>query len=349
MFLLNKSEYISFPNLTDGGVEFKIGQVAFSLFGIDVYWYGIILTSAVILGITYGVKFAKRAGLSGDSVFDMAFWGVLSGIIGARLYYVIFSPGRFSLFGIFDLRGGGLAVYGSLIGALIGGLLAARAKKVKFLPLADLIGIGFLIGHYVGRWGNFFNQEAFGAPTAENLPWGMTGSIISTDVEVVLKQRELLNSGIALVHPCFLYESLWCLIGFVLLHFYMKKLKSFDGEIFLLYIVWYGSGRAWIESLRTDSLMAGGLRVSQVVAVSSAAFALGLFVFFKQKLTAKKGYVMYRDTDDSKHQIQESEYKNKLVKEKGKAKSAFFKTRRELNEPFAQNIIDKPYNKEEDS
>ncbi|MCL1903614.1 MAG: prolipoprotein diacylglyceryl transferase [Oscillospiraceae bacterium] len=322
---------IEFPNLFSG-ISIDISRRAFSLFGLEVYWYGIIITAAVVLGIAYGVKLADRAGILSDDVFEIAFWGVLCGVIGARTYYVIFSPSKMSLAtAIFGIRDGGLAVYGGLIGAVLGGFIAARIKRVKFLPLSDLIGLGFLIGHCVGRWGNFFNQEAYGAATAGNLPWGMTGDKIMSDLALI---------GVdpfALVHPCFLYESIWCLLGFISLHLYAKKLRSFDGEVFLLYLVWYGSGRAWIESLRADSLMAGGVRVSQVLAVLSAVFALGLFLYLKTTLP-KKNYVMYKDTEESRQLINENKTRIKLEKEKEKAKDSLRKTKRELTDPFDDTV-----------
>ena len=324
---------IEFPNLFSG-VAFHVDSAAFAVFGFKVYWYGIIITAAVVLGIAYGVKFAGRAGILADDVFEIAFWGVLCGVIGARTYYVIFSPTKISLSdAVFGIRDGGLAIYGGLIGAVLGGFIAAKVKKTKFPPLADLIGIGFLIGHSIGRWGNFFNQEAYGAATAGNLPWGMSGDKI---------MAELAQSGTdinALVHPCFLYESMWCLIGLIVLHFYMRKFKSFDGEIFLLYLVWYGSGRAFIESLRADSLMVGGLRISQVLAVSSAALALGLFLYFKTALP-KKNYVMYKDTEESRLLMRERHAKSNFEKEKEKAKDSFRETKRALTDPFAENIVD---------
>jgi len=359
---------IDFPNLFSG-ISLPIGPVAFRLFGLEVYWYGIIITAAVVLGIAYAIKFAWRAGLLPDNVFEIAFWGVLGGVIGARAYYVIFwnlNPETFPnytfLTAITGIRDGGLAIYGGLIGSLIAVLIATKFIKVKVAPFADLIGLGFLIGHCIGRWGNFFNQEAFGSPTAGNLPWGMTGDVISHSPPVIEAQRELGITGLALVHPCFLYESLWCLIGFVLLHFYLKRAstekitdstnsefkfkwfrKTFDGEIFLLYIVWYGMGRAMIEALRLDSLMLGSLRVSQVLAIASAVFALGALIYFKKMFAAKIAngdYILFKDTEESKVAVEEYLKKVKVDKEKEEAKSEFKKAHRELNDPFAESIID---------
>ncbi|MCL1866107.1 MAG: prolipoprotein diacylglyceryl transferase [Oscillospiraceae bacterium] len=332
---------IEFPNLFGDGIIISAGRVAFTLpiVGLEVYWYGVIITTAVALGILYGINRASKVGLLPDNVFEIAFWGVITGVVGARAYYVLFNGGGMSLQdAVTGIRGGGLAIYGGLIGAVAGGGIAARVKKVKFAPLADLIGLGFLIGHSIGRWGNFFNQEAFGAPTASSLPWGMTGNLIRADSQVAAMQRSLGNSGYALVHPCFLYESLWCLVGFVVLHFYMKR-RSFDGEVFLLYVVWYGTGRAFIESLRTDSLMAGGLRVSQVLAIVSAVAALGLFVYFKVKVK-NSGKALFKDTDASREAVAAYDYKIRLEKEKIAAKNEIVKHQREMTDPFRDDEED---------
>ncbi|MDR0197503.1 MAG: prolipoprotein diacylglyceryl transferase [Oscillospiraceae bacterium] len=337
--------YIEFPNIISGDIPIR--RTAFRIFGADVYWYGIIITAAVVLGVLYALKHARSVGVLPDNVFDVAFWGTIGGIVGARVYYVIFwnlnpeNTYKYTLStAITGIRGGGLAIYGGLIGAVLAGLLAARIIKIKFLPVTDLIGLGFLIGHCVGRWGNFVNQEAFGAATAGNLPWGMTGRPYIA--EFIREQQSLgvvADSGEILVHPCFLYESLWCFIGFLCIHFYMKKLKSFDGEVFLLYVVWYGSGRTVIESLRTDSLMVGGLRVSQVLAAASAVFALILFVYFKKTLNKTSGYVMYKNSGESRAAVEKYDYRAKLEKEKGRAKQTLRRFRRDTEAPRAQSIL----------
>ena len=189
----------------------------------------------------------------------------------------------------------------------------------------DVGGLGLLIGQCIGRWGNFVNQEAYGAPTAGSLPWGMTGTTIINDPVVIAKQAELDAAGnglFALVHPCFLYESLWCLIGFIALHFYSKKLKTFDGEIFLLYIIWYGLGRFWIEALRTDSLFIGPFKVSQIVAGGCVIVGLALFILGKIFKTKKRGYVMYKDSEACKEKNEAYYARQKMLEEKAKAKKA---------------------------
>ncbi len=325
--VMAQAERIEFPNLFSG--SFAIGRVAFTLFGIDIYWYGIIIALGVILGFTYALKSAKKFGLIADHVFDVAFVAIIFGFIGARAYYCIFID---SSINFFDLRHGGLAIYGGIILAAIAAAVACVIRKVKLPALLDLGGLGLLIGQAIGRWGNFVNQEAYGEPTAGTLPWGMTGTSIIVDPQVVEMQNKLDAAGegvYALVHPCFLYESLWCILGFVILHIYSRKLRSFDGEVFLLYAMWYGLGRFFIEGLRTDSLMIGDFRVSQLVAAGSFAIALVLFITGKIKLTKKNGYVIYCNTDASKEHIEAYEKHQLMLEEKAKAKKAMKKAEQE--------------------
>ena len=288
---VNEVPRIEFPNLFDKSII--VNRVAFNLFGIDIYWYGVIIAVGVILAFIYAMHKCKQFGLIPDHVFDVAFVAIIFGFIGARAYYCIFIDTDINFF---DLRHGGLAIYG--------GIIAAAA---------------------IGRWGNFVNQEAYGAPTAGSLPWGMTGTTIINDPVVVAKQAELDAAGnglFALVHPCFLYESLWCLIGFIALHFYSKKLKTFDGEIFLLYIIWYGLGRFWIEALRTDSLFIGPFKVSQIVAGGCVIVGLALFILGKIFKTKKRGYVMYKDSEACKEKNEAYYARQKMLEEKAKAKKA---------------------------
>ncbi len=318
--VMSEGDKIEFPNLWNGSLA--INRVAFSIFGIDVYWYGILIALGVILAFIYAMKRCKQFGLISDYVFDVVFVAIIAGFIGARAYYCIFIDANINFF---NLREGGLAIYGGVILAAVAAAIMCVIRKVNLPALFDLGGLGLLIGQCIGRWGNFVNQEAYGAPTAGNLPWGMTGTIIIEAPEVVAKQNELYAQGsdlYALVHPCFLYESLWCLIGFLFLHFYSKKLRTFDGEIFLLYVLWYGAGRAWIEGLRTDSLYIGDIRVSQLVAIVSAAVALVLFIYCKIRKRAKNGYVMYKDSELCAERFAEYDHKMMVMREKEKAKKA---------------------------
>lgn len=272
---------IEFPNLFDGlSINYFRG---FEIFGIPIYWYGVIITLGAILAYIYAHIRNKQFGVENERMFDVVFAALIGGFIGARAYYCIFATlqGRYQytfITAITEIRDGGLAIYGGIIGAFIVGFIMCKVRKVHIPAMFDLAALGLLIGQGIGRWGNFINQEAFGAVADENYLFGMTGSIIS--------QYDFVEAG-QLVHPCFLYESLWCLLGFVGLHFYSKKLRSYDGEIFLLYVAWYGLGRTFIEGMRTDSLMAGELRISQVIAAVSFITALVLFIVFKV-LTEKK-------------------------------------------------------------
>lgn len=317
---VNEVPRVQFPNLFDKSII--VNRVAFSLFGIDIYWYGVIIAIGVILAFFYAMKKCKQFGLIPDHVFDVAFIAIIAGFIGARAYYCIFIDTDINFF---DLRHGGLAIYGGIIAAAIAAAITCVIHKVNLPAMFDVGGLGLLIGQCIGRWGNFFNQEAYGAPTAGSLPWGMTGTIITNDPVVIAKQEELYAAGSglhALVHPCFLYESLWCLIGFVALHFYSKKLKSFDGEIFLLYISWYGLGRFWIEALRTDSLFIGDFKVSQLVAAACVVVGLALFILFKLTKTKNKGYIMYKDSIACKEKNEAYYARQKMLEEKAKAKKA---------------------------
>ena len=283
---------LTFPNLF-GGITLSYYQ-GFELFGIKIYWYGVLITLGVILAYLYAMYRAKDFGLNKDRMFDVVFVALIGGFLGARIYYCVFqtldpnSGMSFDFITTFTtIRDGGLAIYGGIIGGFLCGFIACRVRKVNFRAMADLAAMGFLIGQCIGRWGNFINQEAFGAACSPDWIFGMT----STDII----RRSGFDAG-TLVHPCFLYESVWCLVGFVALHFYSKKLRTFDGEIALLYAAWYGLGRAWIEGLRTDSLMIGQFRVSQLVAAASFIVGTALVIVFKI-LTEKKQIPLYVNSD----------------------------------------------------
>lgn len=226
---------VSFPGL---GIDLTIDRVAFTIGSFSVYWYGILIASGLLLAIIYAYFNASRFNVDRDKLFDCVIVGIITSIIGARLYYVAFRWDYYSehLNEIFSIHNGGIAIYGSIIGAIIGGLTVAKIKKMKFLPILDLTMIGFLIGQAIGRWGNFFNQEAFGTPT-----------------DSLFRMISEGTNNIA-VHPCFLYESVWCLLSFVFLHIFSKKFQKYHGQIFYLYLVLYGFERMIVEGLRTDSL-----------------------------------------------------------------------------------------------
>ena len=296
--------FVSFPKL---GIEFKVNRVAFEIFGFEMHWYAIIIAIGMLLALFYCFSVMKKFGINSDRATDVVFVGLIGGILGARAYYILFDN-ELTFADFFDIRGGGLAIYGGVIGAFLCAFITAKIRKVRFAPFADVAAIGFAIGQSIGRWGNLINQEAFGGPT--NLPWGMTGNIIELSV------GDVYSSSYTMVHPCFLYESLWCAIGFVILHFLSKK-RKFDGQIFLTYIAWYGLGRFFIEGLRTDSLMFGRLRVSQVLAGLCVIVSVILIISNFQKIK-RSGIpaVLYVDTEESKKLIAEEEAKENTKKNK---------------------------------
>lgn len=308
--VLEKNQVV-FPRL---GLDFSISDTAFTIFGLEIKWYGLLITIGMLLAMIYGFSQMKKYGVDPDRAMDAVIGGVLGGLVGARVYYVIMSWDSYAgdWKSIFNIRNGGLAIYGGIIGALIVGGIVAKIRKVKLLPLFDVVGIGFLLGQGVGRWGNFTNQEAFGCNTRSL--FGMSSGKIQ---QWIMNHGEAatVSSGNAMevsqpVHPCFLYESVWCLIGFVLLAVFAKKIRKYDGQIFLIYIAWYGLGRFFIEGLRTDSLMIGSLRVSQGLAAVCvvASVILQIVIGFKVKRMGSD-YQLYVDTEESKQLIKESEEK----------------------------------------
>lgn len=252
---------ISFPMFGEG---FSItAPGSYSIFGFTLYWYGAIIAIGFLLAVIYVTKRSKQFGLTQDNIIDMLICAVPSAVIGARLYYVVFN---FSLYkdnfwDIFKIRDGGLAIYGAIIFALLAVIIYCKVKKMPVGPFFDIGALGLLIGQAAGRWGNFMNREAFGRETTVFCRMGLTDS----------------SGNTIFVHPTFLYESLWNLLGLLLLHIFSKSGKRrYDGQIFAMYVAWYGFGRMLIEGLRTDSLylFSTGLRVSQVLAALSVIVAV---------------------------------------------------------------------------
>lgn len=263
-----RNAIISFPAL---GLELN-PPAGIDLFGRTIYLYGIVIALGFLLAIWYCVRRAPKFGLTDDNVYDVILWALPIGILGARAYYVIFNFDLYAgkpLINLFAIWEGGLAIYGGIIAGVITATIVCKWKHISIPAFLDLGSFGLLIGQTMGRWGNFFNREAYGAETTLFTRMGLTT-----------------NSGTIYVHPTFLYESVWNLVGFVLLHRYMSKGKRrFDGEIFLLYVLWYGIGRCMIEGLRSDSLYIGatGIRVSQLLAGISAIAALCVLIDLKKK------------------------------------------------------------------
>lgn len=268
---------ITFPNL---GISVNPSRVAFNVLGKDIYWYGIIIAAGFLLAVIYAMRRAPSFGLTEDNILDMLFVAVPLAIVCARLYYCIFywDLYRDNPIAILYVWEGGLAIYGGVIGAVIGVAIFCRVKKLPIGPLLDVGSLGLLIGQMIGRWGNFMNREAHGAITDGFFKMGIADAA----------------GNVTYYQPTFLYESVWNLVGFVALHFYSKR-RKFDGEVFLLYLAWYGLGRAWIEGLRTDSLYLfnTGIRVSQLLAALSCVASIAVLVYVRvvRKPQPEKLYV----------------------------------------------------------
>ena len=266
---------VQFPGL---GLSFQLNRVAFTIGGVSIYWYGVCIAVGLCLALVFAFRHSLEFGVDPDSMVDVILIGVVLGIISARAYYVAMAPFKYeSIWEMIAIRDGGLAIYGGIIGGFLFGGLACKWRGVPVLPMFDLTAMGFLLGQGCGRWGNFFNQEAFGCNTT--LPWGMYSEATRA---YLMSSTVTVPKGVVIdpnlpVHPTFLYESIWCLVGFAVLASFYKK-RRFNGQIFLGYIIWYGLGRAWIEGLRTDSLLIGntGLRASQLVAIGSVIVAAAL-------------------------------------------------------------------------
>ncbi len=264
--------YISFPGL--GIDEFAVNRVAFTLFGRDIMWYGIIITVGIMLAFAYVLWRSKQNGIKSDDVYDIGIFVIISAIIGARAYYVLTTLNVYNYDSFYDVIAiweGGIAIYGAIIGGGIAAVCCTLYKKIKPLLFLDMLAPGVMIGQIIGRWGNFFNAEAHGGPT--DLPWRMG-----------IRPVNVSYSGY-FVHPTFLYESLWNLVGFVIINLVFKK-RAFNGQIFYMYIAWYGFGRMLIEGLRTDSLYIGPFRISQLV--GGACFIVGAALIIIGLIKSKK-------------------------------------------------------------
>ena len=268
---------ISFPSL---GIAVNPGR-ALTLGPLTIHYYGLIIAVGLMLAVVYACRRSSQFGMKQDDLLDGVLWITPFAILCARAYYCIFSWADYAEnpISVLYIWNGGLAIYGGVLGAAAGVILFCRIKKIRIGTVLDLVSLGFLIGQCIGRWGNFINREAFGRETEAFSRMGLT-----------LPGRETVY-----VHPTFLYESLWNFVGFLLLHFWFRKHeRKFDGELILLYAVWYGIGRALIEGLRTDSLYitGTGIRVSQLLAgVSAAAAAVVLALFYTGKLRHAPRYV----------------------------------------------------------
>lgn len=275
------------------GIDFDLPSVAFSVFGHEIHFYGLIIAFGFALAVLYGGRMAYKWKMSLDGMTDVLIWGTLFGIVCARLYYVAFEWDYYSahLNEIPAIWNGGIAIYGGIIGAIIGAAIGCKIGKINFLNLLDLGALGLLIGQGIGRWGNFFNQEAFGKNTTTALFRMWSPKIHDTleQTSQLLTMKGMSVNPDLPVHPTFLYESVWCLISFVILHIVVTKFRSFKGEIFMLYGVLYGAERMIVEGMRTDSLYIAHttIRVSQLL--SMIIVAVALIAFFVLYINLKNG------------------------------------------------------------
>ncbi len=311
---------VEFPGL---GLSITLNRVALNIGSLNITWYGILITLGIILAMVFASAQAKKFGVIPDKLIDVVLGGVVGGIVGARLYYVAFRWDSFKddLLSVFKTWEGGLAIYGGLIGAILVGSLIVKLYKMKLFAVLDIASLGFLIGQSIGRWGNFVNVEAFGSNTT--LPWGMTSARITSYLSNASNIETLNKLGVTVdaaapVHPCFLYESLWCALGFLVLFLYSKH-RKFDGEIFLMYTAWYGLGRSVIEGLRTDSLLIGSIRVSQLLAILLVVVAIVILITVrsrKKRLHDENYLKLYVDTEEYQQEL--SAYNEKKRKKEKK-------------------------------
>lgn len=254
---------IAFPNL---GLEFMVNKIAFSIFGVDIAWYAVIITIGIIVAMIISYRNAKSIGLDTERFMDMFFYMIVFGVIGARIYYVIFNFGLYkdNLLSILNIRQGGIAIYGAVLFGALTVFIYTKIKKQNFLDFTDCIVPGLAIAQGIGRWGNFVNQEAYGYET--NSLFGMS-----------------INEGgrIITVHPTFLYESVLNIFVFIVLIIFFNKYRKNSGEVTCIYGILYGIGRFFIEGMRSDSLYLGSFRVSQIVSLVFVVIGIGLFIYLR--------------------------------------------------------------------
>ena len=267
---------ISFPGL---GIEpFKVNPVVLSAGPFEIRWYGLIITLGIVLAFLYTAYRSRQEGIIFDDLLDIAIFTVIFGIIGARAYYVLTSLDEYDSFKeAIAIWNGGIAIYGAIIAGGITVYAVCRYKKIPFLKMFDATAPAVMIGQILGRWGNFFNGEAYGTQVLEDSPLYFIRMGLLPNMESYTQMHYF--------HPTFLYESLWNFVGFLIIHFLYKK-KKFDGQVFLMYITWYGFGRMLIEGLRTDSLYVGVFRISQVIGF--LCFVTGAVLLITQLLRVRR-------------------------------------------------------------
>lgn len=311
--------HVEFPGLW--GLKFTIGR-SFDLFGIPIYWYGVIIAFGFLLAVLLGIRASRKFGLEPDHIIDLVLFAAPVAIVFSRLYYVVFNWNYFSQYpeDIINTRKGGLAIYGGIIGALLVAWLFARRKKLGVLRLLDF-GVPYLIlAQGIGRWGNFVNQEAFGTNTT--LPWGMTSESVVQHLNYILanpQEYPYINPATIQpelpVHPTFLYESLWNILAFFFLIWFRKR-KKVEGEVFFLYMILYGFGRFFIEGLRTDSLLIEGspIRVSQLLAGVLVVIFIAVFLLMRNAGWRASMIGIFRPKEEEPVEIGQSRYGAVLAK-----------------------------------
>ncbi len=319
---------VSFPGLGIG--DFTLDNIAFTIGeSFEVMWYGVVIALGMLMAIAYCAYRCNQNKISIDDLTDIAIFAILFGVIGARLYYVAFSPSQFkTIWDVLDIRSGGLAIYGGVIaGALTVFVMCRYIKKINWRTLFDCAAPGVMLAQAMGRWGNFFNGEAFGGLVGEGSPlYFLRMGLISSNTI-----SDFGTSAMCYVHPTFLYESLWNVLGFILINVFHKT-KKFEGQIALYYFAWYGFGRMFIEGLRTDSLYIGdtGIRVSQLLgfllfAVATALIVYGLVMTKKNGPEKVPAYVIAGDAKRAARAEKEEAKKGK----KGEKSEKGVKTKKE--------------------
>lgn len=297
---------INFPNL---GIYLDHVGKNISIFGFSIAYYGIVIVTGMMIAIWIAQREAKRTGQNPEQYLDLAMIGIAAGILGARIYYVIFAWDYYKddLLSIFNIRQGGLAIYGGIIGACIAVVIYSRKKKQNFSLLMDTASMSIVFGQIMGRWGNFFNREAFGDYTnnlfAMQLP---VSAVRANEITQKMWDHVVTVNGVEYiqVHPTFLYESLWN-VGVLLFLFWFRKRKKFNGEVFLMYLIGYGLGRIWIEGLRTDQLLLPvvGLPVSQLLSGCLVVGCTILVVWKRKKLSSGGETAILKDKTSEKNRI----------------------------------------------
>lgn len=286
---------IIFPNL---GIEIPDFPKSFSVFGFSIAWYGVIIAAGMIVAVIISMYLAKKSNQDIDDYIDVAICSIIAAIIGARAYYVIFSWDEYkdNLSEIFNIRNGGLAIYGGIIAGVIAAVIVCRIKKISFLRVFDTVVPGLAIGQAIGRWGNFTNREAYGGYTdnlfAMQIKYSDAGGVVTDELidnMVTIDEIEYIQ-----VHPTFLYECIWCLVVAILILVF-RKYQSYKGEAVLWYIGGYALGRTWIEGLRTDQLLIGnsGIAVSQLLSIALVAGALALLIINRIRIVTKQWTPVY--------------------------------------------------------